>query len=275
MAGPTIFAIIYSSVTVWTAVFSRILLGRVLNRWQWITVVTVVAGLAITAVDSANMGNNVFLGACLINLGSIMHGFTYVMSEAVMTVGDTLTVLQNTFVQMSTCAGLFLVWQLGYTLPHLGDGVLGPARAAGTTAGYASVLLLGFGFANVVHALTFYHTLCYFPGGATSTAVGKGLQAVLVFVFTSLLYCHRLGGPEMCFSPAKLVSVVTVCGGVLGYGYATSRRRRGSGSGYHAGGGPDHHHDDDDDEEHDETTPLVVALKPPAISVSAEPGEPE
>ena len=270
MAGPTIFAIIYSSVTVWTAVFSQIVLGRVMNRWQWITIVTVMAGLGITAVDSANMGDNVFVGACLIFVGSVMHGLTYVLGEMVMTVGDTLSVVQNTFVIMTTCASCFLVLQLVYTLPHFTDGILDPARAAGTTFGYASVLLLGFGFANIIHSLTFFHSLRYFPGGATSTAVGKGLQAVLVFIFTSLLYCHRLGGPEMCFSSTKLVSVVTVCGGVVGYGYATSQ------SGYsNAGGGPEHHQqhryqDDDDSEESqdddasDETTPLV-ALKTSAV----------
>jgi hypothetical protein len=47
------------------------------------------------------------------------------------------------------------------------------------------------------------------------------LQAVLVFLFTDILYCGKLGGPEMCFSRAKFVSLLTVCGGVLGYGYAT------------------------------------------------------
>lgn len=260
MAGPTIFAIIYSSVTVWTALFSKILLGRVLSGWQWVTIVTVVAGLAITAVDSASMGSNVFLGVCMINLGSVMHGFTYVMSESVMTGGDdALTVVQNTFVQMSVCAGLFLVWQLVYTLPHFDDGIVDPARDAGTTFGRAAILLLGFGFANAVHAVTFYHTLCYFPGGATSTAVGKALQAVLVFVFTSLLYCGRIGGPEMCFTTSKLASLVTVCGGVLGYGQATRLSSEAADAANDRGR-----------RDNDETTPLV----PTACSILV-PGERE
>ena len=46
-------------------------------------------------------------------------------------------------------------------------------------------------------------------------------EAVLVFVLTNFLYCNKVGGTEMCFSDAKFVSLFTVTGGVLGYGYAT------------------------------------------------------
>ena len=38
MAGPTLFAIIYSSVTIWTALLSRGLLGRRMSPEQWLAV---------------------------------------------------------------------------------------------------------------------------------------------------------------------------------------------------------------------------------------------
>ena len=222
MAGPTIFAIVYSSVTIWTAIFSQLLLGRRMNLWQWINVIMVFAGLTITATDSVNTGDNVLKGTCFVILGSGMHGLTYVMSEAVMTVGEEkLTVLQNNFVQTSVAASLFLTWQIVYTLPHFEELILNPSQAAGTTLWYALIILSGFGISNVIHSMTFFHTLRHFPGGATSAGVMKGMQAVLVFVCTNLLYCGRMGGSEMCFSTAKLLSLITVCGGVLGYGYAT------------------------------------------------------
>ena len=232
MSGPTIFAIIYSSVTIWTAVFSRVLLGRVLNRWQWTTVLVVFIGLAITATDAnrssskddgGEKDDEVFWGSCLVLVGSVMHGLTYVMSEAVMTVGsEPLTILQNNAIQATVASACFLVWQAVYTLPRFGESVRAPVKAAGTSVRGAAALLVGFGGSNVVHALTFFRTLRSFPGGATSAGVMKGLQAVLVFACTNLLYCGRIGGPEMCFSASKLVSLVTVCGGVLGYGCATN-----------------------------------------------------
>jgi len=222
MAGPTIFSIIYSSVTIWTAIFSKIFLGRTINGWQWLSILVVFIGLAVTATDSANMGDNVLRGSILVTVGSAMHGFTYVICEAVMTVGEEkLTVEQNTFVQASVAGGLYLVWQLIYTLPHSSELIRIPMQNAGTNVWYALILLGGFGMANVVHSLTYFHTLLHFPGGATSAGVMKGLQAVLVFIFTNVLYCGTLGGSEMCFSNTKLVSFVTVCGGVFGYGYAT------------------------------------------------------
>ena len=222
MAGPTIFAIIYSSVTIWTAVFSRLLLGRKMNAWQWLYVIVVFFGLGITATDSVNKRENVLIGSVLVIFGSAMHGMTYVLSEAVMTVGDeTLSVVQNNFVQSAFNGCLLLVWQLFYTLPRFNESIWDPMQDAETTIWYAWILLGTFGALSIVHSLTHFFTLKHFRGGATSAGVMKGLQAVFVFVLTDLLYCNKVGGPEMCFSESKFASLVTVCGGVLGYGYTT------------------------------------------------------
>eukprot|EP00536_Pseudo-nitzschia_multiseries_P000452 jgi/Psemu1/321610/estExt_fgenesh1_pg.C_60011 len=221
MSGPTIFAIIYSSVTIWTAIFSQILLGRKMNIWQWMTVFIVFGGLAITALDSSNMGRNVVTGSMYIFLGSAMHGLTYVMCEAVMTVGDEkVTAVQNNLVQGGFAGGMFLLWQLVYTVPHSSE-ITVPMQKSGTSLWYALVLLGAFGMSNVVHSYTYFHTLLHFPLGATSAGVMKGLQAVLVFVITDIFYCNNIGGSEMCFSMAKFCSLIIVSGGVLGYGYTT------------------------------------------------------
>ena len=68
--GPTIFSIIYSSVTIWTALYSRIILNRSLAALQWAAVVLVFAGLALTAWDSINLGTDVFKGVLLVFMGS-------------------------------------------------------------------------------------------------------------------------------------------------------------------------------------------------------------
>ncbi len=221
-AGPTIFAIIYSSVTIWTAVFSQLILGRTMNFKQWLCVILVFSGLGITATNSVTTGKSVLTGSLLVIVGSAMHGLTYVLSEGIMTVGqEKLSVIQNNFVQSSFNGGLLLVWQFLYTIPHFNDAVWSPMQDKDTSVLYASILLGGFGSLSIIHSLTHFHTLKHYPGGATSAGVMKGLQAVLVFVFTNILYCNKLGGPEMCFSDAKFVALVTVCGGVLGYVHTT------------------------------------------------------
>ena len=87
------------------------------------------------------------------------------------------------------------------------------------------------------------HLYVLFKGGATSAGVMKGLQAVLVFLFSSLVYCHPastsiavdsnssttttterkrfFGGQEMCFTMNKLISLVVVLSGVMIFAIAT------------------------------------------------------
>eukprot|EP00980_Cylindrotheca_fusiformis_P019118 scaffold6469_cov112-Cylindrotheca_fusiformis.AAC.3 len=228
-AGPTIFSIVYSSVTVWTAIYSHWILNRRLNQSQWMAVCTVFCGLALTATDSLQLGPQVLTGLCMVTIGSALHAMTYVASEMVMSSSSSLsslTVHQNCAVQSCTGCAVFLVWELLYTWPRYQE-VLGiPMQNAGTTFGMALFILSCFGLANWIHSLTFFHTLLHFPGGATSAGVMKGLQAAMVFVVTHLAFCGKTGGSEMCFSPIKWLSLVTVCTGVLWYSRASSSSSR-------------------------------------------------
>lgn len=232
LAGPTIFAIVYSSVTVWTALFSQIFLGRSMIFHQWIAVVVVFGGLTLTATDSLQLGAGVVRGLTLVVLGSMMHALTYVMSEGIMTLGrEKLTGPQNCAVQSIVASTFFLGWQFLYTLPRYEEVLWEPMQEAHTTVGKAIGILGVFGIANLIHALTFFHTLKYFPGGSTSAGVMKGLQAVLVFVASHVVYCGRTGGTEMCFTRGKFLSLCTVVGGVIGYGFATSTREKSGSKG--------------------------------------------
>lgn len=150
-----------------------------------------------------------------------------------MTVGEhRLTIKQNCAIQGSVATCAFTIWQLVYTLPNFDDKIWTPMQAADTTIKYALLLLGAFSLSNTVHAMTFFHTLRHFPGGATSAGVMKGLQAVLVFLFTHFAYCGRTGGEEMCFTYSKFLSLVTVTGGIVGYGIATQKHQERQHSGY-------------------------------------------
>jgi drug/metabolite transporter (DMT)-like permease len=227
LAGPTIFAIVYSSVTIWAALFSQAFLSRRMDRYQWMAVTLVFGGLALTATDSGELGPSVIHGLIMVFLGSSMHGLFYVMSEAIMTTGDErLSVEQNCAIQGLTATTVFLIWQLVYTLPNVEAKIWEPMEHAGTSASMGLALLVFFAAMSFLHSITFYHTLRYLSGGSTSAGVVKGLQAVLVFVFTHFLYCGHIGGTEMCFSAMKLMSLITVSGGVFGYGVATNENAK-------------------------------------------------
>ena len=94
-------------------------------------------------------------------------------------------------------------------------------------------LLCIFSFISFIHSITFFHTLCHFPGGATSAGVFKALQVVLIFVFTDWVYCGRIGGEEMCFSKAKFFSLITIAGGAILHGMvAKESEKKNSSQGY-------------------------------------------
>ena len=118
MAGPTLFAIIYSSVTVWTAVLSRLLLRRKMGVAQWLAICVVFSGLSVTAFSSVALGPDVFGGCVLVLFGSALHSSTYVLSEWIMTTNEKLPVKMNLALQGSVACSAFIVWQLVYTLPR-------------------------------------------------------------------------------------------------------------------------------------------------------------
>jgi Nucleotide-sugar transporter len=225
LAGATIFAVIYSSVTVWTAVFSVILLHRSLTIWQWTAIFIVFGGLAFTASDSINLGPDVVRGTMLIFLGSCLHGGTYVLSEAIMIGSDQLSPRQNSAIQGLVASSGFLLWQIFYTLPRWEQLIEDPMKTANTTYSNATLIMLAFSLLNLAHSYSFYHTLKYFPGGSASAGVMKGLQAVLVFVAAHFVFCHQSYGKEMCFSRAKFASLILVVSGVILFGFTSNNFR--------------------------------------------------
>ena len=234
LAGPTIFSIIYSSVTIWTALYSKVLLSRSLSKLQWLGVLFVVLGLSLTAKDSSKAGDSVFLGAILILVGSSFHGLTYVLSELLMTAKSSpslskerehISIRANCAVQGIVATVALLGWQVVYTFPRRQSLILDPMDDAGTSPLYALAILMTIALANLLHSVTFYGTLKNCPGGSTSAGVLKGLQAVLVFAASSLILCGRLGGMEMCWSRSKFISLVVVVFGILLYGAFTEKKR--------------------------------------------------
>ena len=226
LAGPTIFSIVYSSVTVWTALQSRFVLGRWLSPLQWCSVFIVFGGLLLLKNSATDNGKDVMDGTILSVIGSAMHALTYVLSEAVMTTGEKLSVRVNCFIQGLVACSFFMVWQLLFTVRHFEEYIESPMKEAKATVNQALFILFLIAVANLIHALSFFHTLRHFPGGSTSAGVMKGLQATLVFVTTAVAFCGRRGGEEMCFSFNKFISLIVVSIGVSVYGFATSLNSR-------------------------------------------------
>lgn len=232
MAGPTIFAIVYSSVTIWTALLSRVLLKREMSCLQWLSVAIVFLGLGVTGLSSLDLGPEVVTGTALVAFGSALHALMYVLSELVMNDGkEVVSAKRYCAVYGSIACSAYLLWQIFYTRQHFNERILSPMETAGTTYVYALAVLFAIALMSMVHSVSFFHTVKYMAGGSTSAGVLKALQAVLVFAATSLAFCNRYGGEEMCFTVDKFISLLVVVAGVVLFGKATeiSERRETTG----------------------------------------------
>eukprot|EP00578_Thalassiosira_sp_NH16_P025747 CAMPEP_0181083824 /NCGR_PEP_ID=MMETSP1071-20121207/4371_1 /TAXON_ID=35127 /ORGANISM="Thalassiosira sp., Strain NH16" /LENGTH=384 /DNA_ID=CAMNT_0023165523 /DNA_START=157 /DNA_END=1312 /DNA_ORIENTATION=+ len=229
MAGPTIFAIVYSSVTIWCALLSRMVLGRVMTHTQWLGVFAVFFGLGITGMDSLDLGTEVARGTALVGIGSALHAFMYVASEVIMnnsSDGDGAISARKYCAIYGTVAFCgYLLWQLYYTRVHFDDLVLTPMRTSRTSLLYALAILLSIAAMSALHSITFFHTVKHVPGGSTSAGVLKALQAVLVFAATSAAFCHRVGGGGNVLYDGKMASLCVVVAGVVLFGRATEMTR--------------------------------------------------
>jgi len=225
-AGSSIFAVVYQSVTIWSAVFSRVLLDKKLNLDQWLGVWLVFLGLAMTGLGARSSGDAVLKGAIMVLLGAGMHALTHVMSEALSSSKSKYEKVHpalNCCVQGITSTIVVGAWQVFYTLREdvWENQVMAPAREAGTTLTQAVMLLGAVAIGNLVHAGAFFFLLAHI--GAISASVLKAVQAVAVFVLAHLLFCGI--DPAQCITSLKALSLLVVLLGVRRYTSATNAKQ--------------------------------------------------
>jgi drug/metabolite transporter (DMT)-like permease len=220
-AGSAIFAVIYSSVTIWAALLSRVLMQRVLTIWQWCGIFVVFFGLAITGFEAKNQGDRVFLGASMVTMGAFLHALSHALSEFTSVRGAKIPPYVNSCVQGTVNFLIVGTWQCTYTASHW-EKIADPMEEAGTSWGRASLLLGGVAVGNLVHAATFFYLLTSI--GVVSTGVLKSVQSVAVFCMSHVLYCEH--DESQCFTPVKGISLIVVVCGVLCYVLATGAAQK-------------------------------------------------
>jgi len=213
-AGSLIYTVIYSSVTVYTAIFSYIFLQRKIHTMQWVAVFVIMSGLVLGGCGASDEGKYIGLGVLQILFGSMFHALTYIISEYLLTRVEKPISAEMLSTLMGTAGVLvFGSWQFFYTIPHAKELVIGNISLL-----HGNVQLIFFSFFFLVldclaHALCFYNLLG--SVGSVTTGVMKGVQTVLVFVFSHFFFCKIQ--QSQCFTVEKGFSLVTVVFGVLLY----------------------------------------------------------
>lgn len=216
-AGSAIFTVVYSSVTVYTAIFSWLFFGRQLHNMQWFGVCLVMTGLISSSFGSQMLAGtdseDVGLGILMIIVGSMFHSLYYIVSESILKDDDPIAPeFLATFQGIFGCV-VFGLWQLLYTIPRWGTLVRDEIAVHNGDLGEIAITYCGLVIVNFIHGVCLFHMLKMV--GSTTTGVLKGIISVLVFIISHFAFCSLQ--QSQCFSVAKGLSLVVVVVGVVFY----------------------------------------------------------
>lgn len=213
-AGSAIFTVIYSSVTVYNAIFAHIILKKHLHFFQWCGVVIVMLGLALTSLGTKNDGKDVFFGICLILVGSMIHSSTYIMSEISLVRTESPIAPQLLCTLLGSIELVAIIsWQIYYTIPHFDQKISQEIILHNGNIYYILLAYFLLSVAAMVHSLCFFILLGKM--GSTSTGITKAVQSAIVFVSSHFAFCATQ--KSQCFSALKGISLSVVLFGVLLY----------------------------------------------------------
>jgi len=224
-AGSGLYTVLYSSVTVFTALIKWKLLHVSLKWLQWLSIAVIVIGLSVSAADDSSSGNNVtdkVVGIASGIIAAMFYGGYYVLSDAIVngtygtdeaaTAPEPATVAAFVGLLNSLIIGLYICLFDG---PQWEDLIASKVREQHTEFTTLMLLYLALICIQGTHILFFF--IVAKTSGAVAAAVNKAVQSVSIFGLSALIYCDH--HDEQCFTVAKGIATALVIGGVLGYGF--------------------------------------------------------
>lgn len=221
-AGSAIFSVIYNSVTIYTAILSRIFLNRKIQCMQWFGISIVALGLSITSLarpvsqpdEDQSQFKLVTLGIILVIIGSLFHAVVYILSEIILTsYQDTISPELLSSIMGSFGCAVFGFWQLVYTIPNYKTLILDQISSHNGNTYIIVTAYMCIVLSSLVHALCFFRLL--HGVGSTTTGILKGVQSITLFVLSHIFFCSTQ--ESQCFTQAKGVALVLVLLGVALY----------------------------------------------------------
>mmetsp|Transcript_5657 Transcript_5657/g.15007 ORF Transcript_5657/g.15007 Transcript_5657/m.15007 type:complete len:475 (-) Transcript_5657:483-1907(-) len=192
LSGSALFGIIFSSVTVWTALFTCLLLHKSQTLLKMAGIVTVVIGLALPTLDQASDttegGDDIFAGIILTFMGTLFYALEYTLCERVFSLYDRPVDSRQLCFFTGAWGLLFtLIWMCVYTFPHWNEVVTEEVAAAEGSPWLILFLFATHTINNGVHNAAWF-VVCELESGV-STGLLMGLKAAALFVFSALCFC--------------------------------------------------------------------------------------
>jgi drug/metabolite transporter (DMT)-like permease len=219
MAGSAIFGIIFASVTVWSALFTYLLLSKPQTKLQTAGIAAVVCGLALPALERS--GSNaqdewgMHIGIGLTSVGTLFYSIEYVLCERIYQLYDRpVDARQLCFYTGAWGLGFTAVWVGSYTLPRWDELVVREVALAGGSPYLLLLLYASHMLNNSAHNWAWF-VVCELEGGV-STGLLMGLKAAALFFFSALFFCSD-DHLEQCLTATKLGGTIIVIGGTAVY----------------------------------------------------------
>lgn len=232
-AGSGLFQVVYASVVIFTALFSKTFLGRNPQPKQWLCLFLITLGLAISAFGNSSSLNSdttasnsdttreTFIGMTLTLFCAILYASSYVGVE--FTLSEPEAPSERNIQAFTGLYGLTIisVYILVHTIPNWNTLVLANIEAKKGSLSWVFIAYALLSLSSFLHGISYYKLVG--SVGSVSTGVLQSLRAISVFAISSLAFCGSHA--EQCVTNAKILSMIIVCAGLTGYSaYAAPKR---------------------------------------------------
>jgi len=226
--GSGLTTLLYSSIVIWTGIFSRIFFNKSISdvRWACIFWLWASVGLSVAGQLKSFGGAHQVIGILAILISAMLFGLIFVLVDNIVTM------------KLSPVEIAFLFWpNLVICMLWVGifDGmnyqryvIDSVKRRDPDYSSFAIItLLVLFFLSNASHQISMFYQLNGGKIAAVTTGVNKILQAALVFISSDLIYCpkhhwnkHReYVQLEQCIDTYKLIGFIGALIGVLVYSF--------------------------------------------------------
>lgn len=210
-----LFQVLYSSVVIFTALLSRIFLHKIINRYQWLSILGVTFGLMISALGTESnhdISSSQSIGLFFSMAATLNYALYYILSERILTSKThPVTMEQQQTMVGIYVASIFTAYLVFYTIPNFQSLVTANVEAKNGSWGVIIFVYFVLVISGFLHSVTFFRLIG--SVGSVATGILQSLRAVSVFGISAVLFCSE--HENQCFNVYKGFSALVVVGGIM------------------------------------------------------------
>ena len=213
--GSGLFQVAFSSVAIWSALYSRVFLKTPISCVQWIGIAVVTLGLAISPLSSLSASDSPLTGILLTLVGAQFYALSYVINEYIMSVPGnkgSREICKRIGI-INTMISLVII--AVDTYPHREALVLSPLREKKASFGDLIQSFFFYVGSHFVHSWALFSVQGLL--GAVWTGLLQCIRACAVFLVSGYLYCGS--DANQCLTLSKGLATVFVCTGIVIFNY--------------------------------------------------------